>query len=89
MATLQTSWESRLDFTPSRGHWAWAYAPGAGLIEYYAYGGHLHRAPASNVIDLDTAVRIGRWEGPDRPGIRENIRNVWRSPESHWEEVTA
>jgi len=71
----------------SRGHWAWASAPGVGLVEYHIRPDGIYRAPADNVLDCDTGYRLGRWEGPDRPGIRENIRDVWRSPESTWEEA--
>ena len=79
----------RLTLKPSRGHWAWAFAPGAGLVEYFTDGHDIHRAPVDNVIDCSTGFRFGRWEGPDRPGVRENIRDVWRSMASCWEESSS
>lgn len=82
----EAPWDARKALVASVGHFAWAWAPGAGLVEYYMFGGHLYWAPASNVIDLDTGCRFGRWEGPARPGVLENVRAVWRSPMSRFEE---
>lgn len=75
--------EATIAATPSRGHWAWASAPGIEAVEYYIRGGEIFRAPVSNVLDCRTGFRIGRWEGPDRPEFREHIRNIWRSRTAH------
>ena len=82
-------WTDRAIVERSKGHWAWACAPGVGLVEYIVGRGEVYRCPASNVIDCGSGYRLGRWEGPDRPGMRESIRDVWRSPASFWEEVSA
>jgi hypothetical protein len=48
----------------SVGHIGWFHRPDGQLCELYEDGGELFTAPVSNVIDLDTGNRIGRFEAP-------------------------
>lgn len=49
----------------SKGHLGFVVSTDGTISEVYSYGGNLHVAPLSNVIDLDSGCRFGRWEGPE------------------------
>jgi hypothetical protein len=48
----------------SRGHVAWFNKTDGAVYELYRIGDDLYTAPISNVIDMDTQNRIGRYEAP-------------------------
>jgi hypothetical protein len=89
------TWEDRLTLRKSVGHYAWAWSQASGLIEYYIVRrrgsnnkdyGELFRAPADNVIDLDTKCRIGRWKGPWRKDTRSRLDATWTRDAEHYYE---
>ena len=53
----------------SNGHVGWSNG-----LEYYVVNGDVYRAPESNVMDIDTGSRIGRWECPV-----EHYRHFWEA----------
>ena len=53
-----------MNHVKSRGHIGWFHRPDGQLCELYQAGEELFTAPVSNVIDIDTGFRIGRFEAP-------------------------
>ena len=50
--------------------------------EWYIVGDHVYRAPLSNVFDIDTGARIGRWEFPKSQMDRLKDKKVYPFSES-------
>ena len=50
----------------SKGHVGFFTRPDGTTAELFEENGELHTAPVSNVFDLDTGNRHGRWEAPAR-----------------------
>lgn len=55
----------------SKGHICWV-----GDYEYYTDGHDIHRGHKTDVIDVRTHYRIGRWFGPDRKSTRDEIKKM-------------
>ena len=55
------------DKQPSAGHLLWFSRPCGQVCELYRdTDGEIYTAASSNVLDVSTMNRIGRWEGPGR-----------------------
>jgi hypothetical protein len=69
----------------SKGHLCWSYCPDTGLVtEWFDRDGEVFRASSSNVIELGTGYRFGRWEGSRRhfeQAIRPGLKTCWRAAE--------
>lgn len=64
--------------TKSKGHMFFAKGTDNTTYEFYKIGGNIFKAPISNVMDLNTNARIGRFEGPATKEYTAYIKGIWK-----------
>jgi hypothetical protein len=68
----------RQTHSKSKGHMFFAKGTDNTTYEFYKVGGNIYKAPVSNVMDLSTKARIGRFEGPGTKEYTAYIKEVWK-----------